>query len=412
MLPGFCVEEQLETDALTLNGNPARITPVGEEVESHYRKIVRWRIVTPDGDSGAKVMAQTFDIRFARSAGLAALLEVPLNRFRWKGGGHLRIDAQGMSIGVKRGLLALFGARHTQHISNENLRSVYREGEALRVEFEAEGSARIVLPFWAGDRETAEKIVRLLPTSQTVELEHTTDATQSGNPNTDWRVLLIIGFTLALGIAASWVIYSRTSFPPPMASGVRADAKVPPDAANMRSVETAPPPTAGEAPPSSAAPMAPPARGVPIQVFDSIPEVTTSDVPVFPIAPGTSSYVVAVRELTAFERDAALLEFDYRESLKLLMTGGLSPDAFAEKLEDLEMRWWEVTFRIYDSTQLEDPALLDLRRVMLGAARRWRNFLSEYATGLRSRDKVMIAGPLAEVARAQEMRARAWRYVR
>ena len=100
-------------------------------------------------------MAQTFDIRFARSVGLTALLEVPLNRFRWKGGGHLRIDGQGISIGVKRGILALFGAKHTHRISNENLRSVYREGEALRVEFENADSKRIVLPFWAGDSNTA-----------------------------------------------------------------------------------------------------------------------------------------------------------------------------------------------------------------------------------------------------------------
>ena len=127
-------------------------------------------------------MAQTFDIRFARSAGLAALLEVPVNRFRWKGGGRLSIDAQGISIAVKRGLLALFGAKHTQRISNENLRSVYREGEALRVEYETAESTRAVLPFWAGDRDTAAQIVRLLPTSQTVEIEHSTDATHSGKP--------------------------------------------------------------------------------------------------------------------------------------------------------------------------------------------------------------------------------------
>ncbi|HWN48102.1 MAG TPA: hypothetical protein VNM71_12135, partial [Steroidobacteraceae bacterium] len=112
-------------------------------------------------------MAQTFDIRFARSVGLTALLEVPLNRFRWKGGGHLRIDAKGISIGVKRGILALFGAGHTQRISNENLRAVYREGEALRVEYDTAESKRIVLPFWAGDSGTAAKIVRLLPTNQT-----------------------------------------------------------------------------------------------------------------------------------------------------------------------------------------------------------------------------------------------------
>jgi len=344
-------------------------------------------------------MAQTFDIRFARSVGLTALLEVPLNRFRWKGGGHLRIDAKGISIGVKRGILALFRARHTQRISNENLRAVYREGEALRVEYDTAESKRIVLPFWAGDSGTAAQIVRLLPTNQTVEIEHSTEAPGARKPRADRRVLLTIGVTLAAGIAALWTTSLRTT--PPV------------EGAGAQQVEKPlPPPVAGTAPPSSAAAMAPPGAAMPVEAFDSIPEVTSSEVAVIPIARGTLSHDIAVRELAAFERDAASLESDYRLAHKQLMTGEMSPDDFAERLEEFEMRWWKVTFRIYDSKQLEDPALLELRRVMLGAARRWRNFLSEYAEGLRSRDQVMIAGPLAEVARAQEMRARARRFVR
>jgi len=344
-------------------------------------------------------MAQTFDIRFARSVGLTALLEVPLNRFRWKGGGHLRIDAKGISIGVKRGILALFRARHTQRISNENLRAVYREGEALRVEYDTAESKRIVLPFWAGDSGTAAQIVRLLPTNQTVEIEHSTEAPGARKPRADRRVLLTIGVTLAAGIAALWTTSLRTT--PPV------------EGAGAQQVEKPlPPPVAGTAPPSSAAAMAPPGAAMPVEAFDSIPEVTSSEVAVIPISRGTLSHDIAVRELAAFERDAASLESDYRLAHKQLMTGEMSPDDFAERLEEFEMRWWKVTFRIYDSKQLEDPALLEMRRVMLGAARRWRNFLSEYAEGLRSRDQVMIAGPLAEVARAQEMRARARRFVR
>ena len=344
-------------------------------------------------------MAQTFDIRFARSVGLTALLEVPLNRFRWKGGGHLRIDAKGISIGVKRGILALFRAGHTQRISNENLRAVYREGEALRVEYDTAESKRIVLPFWAGDSGTAAQIVRLLPTNQTVEIEHSTEAPGARKPRADRRVLLTIGVTLAAGIAALWTTSLRTT--PPV------------EGADAQQVEKPlPPPVAGTAPPSSAAAMAPPGAAMPVEAFDSIPEVTSSEVAVIPISRGTLSHDIAVRELAAFERDAASLESDYRLAHKQLMTGEMSPDDFAERLEEFEMRWWKVTFRIYDSKQLEDPALLELRRVMLGAARRWRNFLSEYAEGLRSRDQVMIAGPLAEVARAQEMRARARRFVR
>jgi hypothetical protein len=350
-------------------------------------------------------MAETFDIRFARSVGLTALLEVPLNRFRWKGGGHLRIDAQGISIGVKRGILALFGAKHTQHISNENLRSVYREGEALRVEYENTDSKRIVLPFWAGDSDTAAQIVQLLPTNHTVEIEHSTDATDARKPSADWRVVLTIGLTLLAGIAAVWAINFRTSTPLPIVNVQPSQSMVSVEVADVQ-------PVAGAAPPSSAAAMAQPSAAMPIEAFDSIPEVTSSEVAVIPIARGTPSHDIAVREIDAFEREAASLESDYRVAHKRLMTGEISPDDFAEILEEYEMRWWKVTFRIYDSKQLEEPALLDLRRVLLGAARRWRNFLSEYAEGLRSRDQVMIAGPLAEVARAQEMRARAQRFVR
>ena len=119
-------------------------------------------------------MAQTFDIRFARSAGLAAMLEVPENAFRWKGGGLLRIDAHGISIGLKRGLLALLGGKRTQRIPTENLRAVYREGDALRVEFQDGNPRASCCRSGRTIARPPRKIVRLLPTSQTVEIEHST----------------------------------------------------------------------------------------------------------------------------------------------------------------------------------------------------------------------------------------------
>jgi len=355
-------------------------------------------------------MAQTFDIRFARSAGFAALLEAPLNRFRWKGGGRLRIDAKGISIGVKRSLTALLGAKHTQHISIESLRSVYREGEALRVEYETEKSTREVLPFWADDRDTAAKIVQLLPTRQTVELEHSTDATQSTRSGSDWRLLLTIGMVVAVIGAASWAIYFRTASPLPGAS-------VEPSRAEP-AVKLVEPNSAGAAPQLNAAPALVEAEAASsddtyaIAAFDTIPEVTTSDVVVLSIPRGTRSREIAVDELAVFEREAAALEYEYRDAHRLLGEKQITPAVFAEKLEELEMGWWKITFRIYDSRQLDDLELLGLRRVMLGAARRWRNFLGEYATALRSGDLINVRSVLSEVARAQEMRARARKYLR
>src|SRR5688572_32865876 len=80
-------------------------------------------------------MAHTFEIRFARSAGLAGLFEAPGNSFRWKGAGRLSIDAQGISIAVKRGLTNLLSRRRSHRIAAAELTEVYREGDALRLEF-------------------------------------------------------------------------------------------------------------------------------------------------------------------------------------------------------------------------------------------------------------------------------------
>ena len=109
-------------------------------------------------------------------------------------------SASASSAGCSR----LFGGKRTQRIPTENLRAVYREGDALRVEFQDGETARIVLPFWADDRETAAKIVRLLPTSQTVEIEHSTDVTHSAKPRADWRMLLTMGVALVALVVGSW----------------------------------------------------------------------------------------------------------------------------------------------------------------------------------------------------------------
>ena len=110
-------------------------------------------------------MAQTFDIRFAKSAGLAGLFEAPANEYRWKGAGRLSIDPTGISIAVRRGLLTLFARATTRRIPTHNLIEVYREGNALRLEFSTQESARTVLPIWVGDRDAAAQIVTLVADS-------------------------------------------------------------------------------------------------------------------------------------------------------------------------------------------------------------------------------------------------------
>jgi hypothetical protein len=380
-------------------------------------------------------VAQTFDIRFARSAGLAAMLEVPENAFRWKGGGLLRIDAHGISIGLKRGLLALLGGKRTQRIPTENLRAVYREGDALRVEFQDGQTRRIVLPFWANDRDAAAQIVRLLPTSQTVEIEHSTDATHPGKPRADWRMLLSLAVMLVALVAGSWAIYQRGSLDKAVASAPVSDAESPegsmpiPDASAALvegpAVESVMPPATPAAQPAipAATPEASPETAVdflepppvvlsPPGSLPLPPDYVRSADSVIPIPRGTPAYPVAKRELAAFEQEAARLESLYRAQRNLLTGNALTPEDFAGQLDELEMRWWDLTFRLFDNEALADPALLDVRATMLAAARLWRGFLSTYANGIRKRDHVMIASAFDELARAQEMQSRARLFLR
>src|SRR5687767_6978410 len=103
-------------------------------------------------------MSHTFDIRFAHSQGLAAVLEAPANIFLWKGAGRLSIDAEGINFAVKRGLANILSRRRSHRISVGELTEVYREGEALRFGFGAHPD-RQVLPLWANDTEAAARIV-------------------------------------------------------------------------------------------------------------------------------------------------------------------------------------------------------------------------------------------------------------
>lgn len=311
-------------------------------------------------------MASTFDIRFARSEGLAALFEAPANSFRWKGAGKLSVDAQGISIAVKRGLLSLFG-RKDRRIAADQLTQVYREGEALRIEYHI-GSARSVMPVWARDSETAARIVKLLPTARTVELDQVTEASRY---RLDWRPLaLLLAVAIALAVGVIW--QQRSGAPglavpvadAPVQDQASIDAQVPNatpgnlDAGKANRVAspvqsgdlrraTQAPAAVGEpkreadtqAPRSvSASPAADPeaAAGIPESSTGYLPEV---NIPVAEYAQGSASLMWVM-----FDRQSG-------------------PNAVS---------WWEFTVRLHTTPQFQHPDLWALRENMLAISRAWR----------------------------------------
>ena len=384
-------------------------------------------------------MTQTFDIRFARSAGLAALLEVPENVFRWKGGGHLRIDAHGISIGVKRGLLVLLGGKQTQRIPTESLRAVYREGDALRVEFQSGKDTRIVVPFWADDRDTAAKIVRLLPTAQTVEFE---EVTRVSKPRVDWRLLL--GITVAFSAIAvgSWAVYQRThprAMTGAMPTAVERQSEesgpqtLNPESAHLETPATAvvsgaPATTRVEGPAfdvNSSRPGSPtstqsrpaatsaaevttlPEQELPVASASLPYEATSPDAAsrtstqittpdgIISISRGSADYEAARRQLDIFLAESETLAYWFRDG---------SQNTTGKSLEEL---WERVTIRIHNSPDFQDAriSLRALKEIELAVSRSWRRALAYY------RDPAMISAGDEEVTFALMLQARAIRLV-
>jgi len=377
-------------------------------------------------------MTQTFDIRFAQSAGLAAILELPKNAFRWKGGGHLRIDANGISIGVKRGLLALLGSKNTQRIPNENIRAVYREGDAVRVEFQSGNNARVVVPFWADNRDTAAKIVQLLPTAQTVEIE---DATRHAKPGVDWRVLLLLALALAAFVLATRAVYQWTQPNPreaPELEGNGIDVVLPaPVEAPKTSAPQVDAPASGSSSKSAArreapafplnAPLFPPqsgrasvdrsgispsstqqAAGTPDVVQSADRNVSVASMPALPAWVSPEGLVPIGRGMPGYEAARRQLDLFLDESLTLQRYFSdvryLTGDQRFDKIEEL---WWKVSNRVSNSPDMQDPALRALQELELAISRSWRRAFALY------KEPGLLAVADAEVEFAEMLEARA-----
>lgn len=381
-------------------------------------------------------MAQTFDIRFGRAAG---------NSLGWSGGGLLSIDAQGMSIALKLSLLSLLVRRRSQRISAESIKEVYREGDALRVDFATAENARATVPFRARDRETAAQIVQLMPTSRTIEVEHGSSS-EHGTPG--WKPVALWGAAVVALIAASAALVINFKRPAVNAQIPRSVAAAT-GAAEAAAVSSIPPPpeipdpaaranskvTAAPLPSSSMGePITPEqARRLAIMAEDpvdwtvapptaepeaeafvpmAVPEIRPrADYGVVPVPQTTLAYGSARALLQAFEAEAADLSGGYRRERERLDKGDLDTQTFAARLDGFELRWRNLIERVLQDKQFSAPDLTGLRATLLSVVISQRVFLSGYAAGLRNKDQPRIERAFEELARAEEQLARARQYV-
>jgi hypothetical protein len=356
-------------------------------------------------------MARIFDIRFARKPGLAALFEAPANSFRWKGWGRLSIDDQWLVFARRRPFSWLFS--HPPHrVPVAALSSVYREGDALRLEFA--GTPQLVVPIWANTRADAAEIVRLVPTDRTVELDATEPRVPVSSRPRGAFALVALGVLIGIAVTLAVVGNRRAS-----------DALPPtPAPAAVVAVGEGAPPTTG---PSAAADRNETRIAGPAEIQQAgVSEASSStqrdaavlapdemlnerappeDERAYARLRGGDAASVVVEEPNVviapprsdfFRAEALALRSEY-------VYGRTLP-------EDLESRWWALSVRLYESPEFEDRRWRALVDAQLGVSLNWRASLTGYAAALASGDRARIDAARAELENASELTDRVVRF--
>ncbi len=387
-------------------------------------------------------MARTFDIRFDAAA----------NSFGWSGGGQLSVDTQGLSFALKRGIASLLARRRSQRIPADRIIEVYREGDALRVEFATDDNPRAVLPFWARNREAAQQIVQLLPTSRTIEIE---DSRQETNTRKVVRrtPLILAAAALILASGAMFIAYQRPVVLAPNVGAITPASKSPAlaEVSATANAETETAPAVVEAlsdrfttpdearklamlaedpvdwtaspPPSARAATEAAARDARMalvglagdgEVDGFVPmEIPEINVPltVVPIKQTSLAYATARDLLNAFEAEARTLTESYRREREAFDKETLDIRTFADRLDALEPRWRRLSDTTLQNRAYKDLSLTSLRATLLTVVIQQRVFLTGYAAGLRAGDQDRIERAFKDLARAEDVLARARQYV-
>jgi hypothetical protein len=345
-------------------------------------------------------MKRTFDIRFARHSGLAALFEASTNSFRWKGPGRLRIEDQWL-VFVRSRFFSWPFARLLHRIPTAALSSVYREGDSLRLEFG--GSPQLVVPIWARDRAEAAEIVRLVPTDRTVEVDRAEARPTSPSGRGSrliWVALgMVIGGVLTMALmrhhypAADALIAPDAGSSPSVSSVARFTSE-PVPASNGSATGAVPEgerrgsPIPSTRPTDAAPPLEAGADGARM-AFGTSGESANRDAPLASYVLGEPYVAIAPPRSDFFRAEALALRSDY--------IYGRTPPA------DLVRRWWGLSERLYNTPEFDDVHLRTLVDAQLGVSLNWRASLVNYEEALGSGDRARIEAARTDLEAASEL---------
>jgi hypothetical protein len=274
------------------------------------------------------------------------------NSYRWVGAGSLRLDEQGIQVTAKR--LTLLGLRRTEHfIHRSEILEVYREGDAIRIDLQGE-ARRSVVRLWAEDAARAAEIVRLLPTTRTIELEG--GAERARKADTPKSVLRYAPVVVLAGVLACLVFLPWSRVPTPR---------------QQQPIGVQPPAV---------------------------------------IHPATIPYALSLEargDLQKFTPRIQALADQFAVAFEAVQRGNISQQDFRVGLEKWLLPQWATLASQLPPTPVTDPVRADADAQIYAVIVTWQLVLSTYAQGLRDNDyrEVLKAFDYLRDAEAHEREA-------
>jgi hypothetical protein len=257
-----------------------------------------------------------------------------------------------------------FKRRDRRFFPSADIRSVCREGGAVRVELQDAPEGKQSFKFWPADLRAAVTIVALLPTANTVEI----DAPASIETEPPARRIspavwvLTVAATVIAALVAASVAFLRQG-----EASLQASAS---DAA------TAPPETA-------------PLRAAPPAVTDAEAEL-------------------AREEFERVEPQIEGLKLQLVTAIRALETGAVSQGDFSTGLENwLVPQWRMLGNELANRTPQPNSARSGMHEDLAASVAAWQGAMQSYAQGLRERDNDQNVAAFAQMKRAEELEQQA-----
>jgi hypothetical protein len=330
--------------------------------------------LSPEGSG-----APEFQVVFSRPTPGSGRSDARSNTFRWTGPGTIHILERGLLVLTKRRSPLGFRTADERFVPASEICEVYRQGDSVRVDLRGDFQPGAFFQFWTRNASTAGTIVRLLPTTRTIEYEGETaehvPAPQAQpslprirSPRVVW-IALIVGLTAIASLLATDIALRRKS-------------------ADADQIKLATPTVTAVTSPSK------PTTDRNIRTLYSATPVEVAS---------------ALADMRRFDDRIDGLRAQYRMAFAALQSGSLSQENFVDGINKWLIPQWRALYGELASNAPKEGSLTSLvRKRLMAMTNGWSRGLEDYATGLQNHSYDSVMAAFDRMSDGNEARREAW----